>query len=193
MTQSSSKILIVYAHPDPQASHINQTMRKMVENVAGVTVSDLYEKYPDFYIDVRQEQRLLLSHDLIVFQHPIYWYSCPAILKQWQEMVLEHGFAYGANGDALRDKHCLLVLSAGGERSAYQSNAMHGFAFDVLIKHLQQTIRFCGMRDLPPLVFFGAQDVEAEDIQAQAQLYAQLLSHYISEGVDALKEGLMNA
>ena len=70
---------------------------------------------------------------------------------------------------------------------------MHGFAFDVLIKHLQQTIRFCGMRDLPPLVFFGAQDAEAEDIQTQAQLYAQLLSHYISEGVDALKEGLMNA
>ena len=193
MKQRSRKILIVYAHPDPQNSHINRTMRRSAESVAGVTVSDLYEKYPDFYIDVRQEQRLLLTHDLIVFQHPIYWYSCPAILKQWQEMVLEHGFAYGIKGAALHGKHCLLVLSAGGEKSAYQSQGMHGFAFDVLIKHLQQTIRFCGMRDLPPLIKFGAQAAKAVAIEAHAQLYAQLLSHYIAEGVDALEERLTNA
>ena len=61
----------------------------------GVRLHDLYEAYPDFLIDVEAEQALLLEHDVIVFQHPVYWYSSPAILKEWQDLVLEHGFAYG--------------------------------------------------------------------------------------------------
>lgn len=28
-------------------------------------------------------------------QHPFYWYSTPALLKEWQDLVLEHGWAYG--------------------------------------------------------------------------------------------------
>jgi len=193
MSQSSRKILIVYAHPDPRDSHVNRIMLNMAEHVVGVTISDLYEKYPDFYIDTRTEQRLLLTHDLIVFQHPVYWYSCPAMLKQWQETVLEHGFAYGSNGDALHGKDCLLALSAGASLSAYREDGLHGFVFGELTRHLQQTIRFCGMRDLPPLLFFGAREAENSDIEAHAQWYARLLSRYVCDGIEALKKGLSHA
>jgi Flavodoxin-like fold len=37
------------------------------------TISDLYEEYPTFDINVQREQELLLAHDIIVFQHPFYW------------------------------------------------------------------------------------------------------------------------
>jgi hypothetical protein len=66
-----------------------------------VDISDLYEEYPDFYINVKREQQLLIEHDIIVFQHPFYWYSSPAILKQWEDLVLEFGFAYGPGGTKL--------------------------------------------------------------------------------------------
>jgi len=46
-----------------------------------VTIHDLYETYPNFHIQVKFEQDLLLAHDIIVFHHPFYWYSSPAILK----------------------------------------------------------------------------------------------------------------
>ena len=55
----------------------------------------------NFFIDVHAEQKLLLDHDIIIWQHPFYWYSAPAIIKEWMDLVLEHGFAYGENGRSL--------------------------------------------------------------------------------------------
>ena len=79
---------------------------------------DLYEAYPDFDIDVRREQELLAAHEVIVLQHPFYWYSAPALLKEWQDLVLEHGWAYGSGGTALRGKALLSAPSrpAGARR-----------------------------------------------------------------------------
>ena len=36
-----------------------------------MTFHDLYEAYPDFDIDVRREQALLLAHDVIVLPAPV--------------------------------------------------------------------------------------------------------------------------
>ena len=38
---------------------------------------------------------------LIIWHHPIYWYSCQPLLKQWIDMVLEFQWAYGPGGAAL--------------------------------------------------------------------------------------------
>ena len=52
----------------------------------------------------KREQELLLQHKIIVWQHPFYWYSSPALLKEWIDLVLEHGWAYGRKGDMLKGK-----------------------------------------------------------------------------------------
>lgn len=70
-------------------------------------------------IDVERKQNLLLEHDRIVFQFPFFWYSTPAILKEWQDKVLEYGWAYGADGKKLHGKECLVVTSTGGPAGAY--------------------------------------------------------------------------
>lgn len=92
---NANRILILFAHPALENSRVNRYLIQAVEGLDSVTVHDLYEMYPDFHIDVKVEQDLLLAHDIIIFHHPFYWYSTPAIMKEWLDLVLEHGFAYG--------------------------------------------------------------------------------------------------
>ena len=76
-----NKILILFAHPVLERSRVNRRLLEAVADLPGVTVHDLYERYPTLNIDVEYEQALLLEHDIYVFQHPFYWYSAPAIAK----------------------------------------------------------------------------------------------------------------
>ena len=114
-----AEVLILFAHPALEKSRVHAQLIKQATTIAGVTFHDLYETYPDFDIDVAREQRLLLENDIIIFQHPFYWYSCPAIIKQWLDLVLEHNWAYGPEGKALSGKFAFNVISCGGSKEAY--------------------------------------------------------------------------
>ena len=57
---------------------------------------------------------MLEAADRVVLQFPMYWYSTPALLKQWQDDVLLYGWAYGSTGTALHGKELLLAVSVGG-------------------------------------------------------------------------------
>ena len=106
------KILILFAHPSYHRSHANKALLQALRKVEGITIHDLYQRYPNMFIDVEQEQKLLLEHDIIIFQHPLYWYSSPAIIKEWMDQVLEYGFAYGHDANALHGKLFFCSLSA---------------------------------------------------------------------------------
>jgi glutathione-regulated potassium-efflux system ancillary protein KefG len=69
------KILVIFAHPAIHKSRIHRRLIDSLKNLNGITVNNLYENYPDFYIDIIKEQQLLIEHDIIVLQHPFYWYS----------------------------------------------------------------------------------------------------------------------
>jgi len=97
----AAKVLLIYAHPESQDSVANRVLLKPATQLENVTVHDLYARYPDFFIDIPYEQALLREHDVIVFQHPLYTYSCPALLKEWLDRVLSRGFARGAAGGGL--------------------------------------------------------------------------------------------
>jgi hypothetical protein len=98
------QVLVIFAHPAFQRSRVNRALIRAAGTTEGVTVHDLYETYPDFLIDVRDEQKLIEKHDAVVFQHPFFWYSSPALIKEWLDLVLEYRWAYGEGGDALRGK-----------------------------------------------------------------------------------------
>jgi glutathione-regulated potassium-efflux system ancillary protein KefG len=151
----SRRLLILFAHPALHKSRVNQLLLSSVESLSGVTINDLYESYPNFHVNVAREQALLLEHDVIIFQHPFYWYSSPAILKQWQDLVLEYGFAYGKNGTRLHGKLVLTAISTGGPSSAYQRSGYNYFTVRELLAPFEQTARFCGMTYLPPFVVPG--------------------------------------
>lgn len=68
-----ARLLLLVAHPALEKSRLHTTMLKQAQKLFDVTVNDLYQHYPFFDIDVKREQELLLSHDVIIFQHLLYY------------------------------------------------------------------------------------------------------------------------
>ena len=149
-----------------------------------MTVHDLYEAYPDFDIDVQHEQALLTSHRTVVWQHPFYWYSTPALLKEWQDVVLEFGWAYGPDGKALHGKVFLSTLTTGGPEHAYEVGGFNRFTIRQLLAPVEQTAHLCGMVMLPPFVIHGTHRLTEPDIERHADDYRRV--------VQALRDGRLD-
>jgi putative NADPH-quinone reductase len=126
------------------------------EEVDDITFVDLYRDYPRFDINVDVEQERLLNHDVILFQFPLFWYSTPSILKEWQDIVLEHGFAYGSDGDKLRNKTMMIAVTAAGPEDAYTTGGYQHYPLREFLRPLEQTALLCGMRFSPPYALFSA-------------------------------------
>jgi glutathione-regulated potassium-efflux system ancillary protein KefG len=169
------RLLIQFAHPALERSRVHRRLLAQVPQREGITLNDLYEKYPDFDVDVAREHELLLAHDVIVFQHPFFWYSTPPLLKQWEDLVLEHGWAYGSQGRALRGKQVVHVISTGGREEAYQHEGLNRFTMRELLAPLEQTALLCGMVWAAPYVIHGTHRMSEAQIEIEAQRYRQLL------------------
>jgi glutathione-regulated potassium-efflux system ancillary protein KefG len=181
------KILILFAHPAFHQSRINKELVSSVQHQKGITFNNLYENYPDFYIDVEKEKRLLLEHDIIVWHHPFYWYSAPAILKEWFDLVLQHGFAYGTHGRALEGKTAFSVISTGGRKEVYSKEGRHHHTVNQFLAPFRQSANLCRMEYLPPFVVHGSHTIKKEEIVAQAKNYLQLLEMLRDEKTDLQK------
>ena len=184
MKEYVNRILILFAHPALEKSRVNEVLVNEIRDVDGVTFHDLYEAYPEFDIDVPREQELLEAHDVLVLQHPFFWYSTPAILKQWQDLVLEHGWAYGRSGNALRGKKVLSVTTTGGREVAYQKDGYNRFTMRELLAPIEQTAYLCGMEYLPPFVVHGTHGMTPPGMEAHARDYRRAL--------EALRDGRLD-
>jgi glutathione-regulated potassium-efflux system ancillary protein KefG len=169
------RILILFAHPALHKSRIHSRLIHAADRLEGVTFHDLYEVYPAFHINVEKEQNLLREHDIIIFQHPLYWYSTPAIIKEWKDLVLEYGFAYGHNGVALKGKTMLNVLSSGGPEESYLPLGDQRFTIRQFLAPFEQTASLCGMSYLPPFVVHGTHKLTPQQIEEYVQEYRQVL------------------
>lgn len=180
-----NKVLINFAHPARSRSTINKALRSAVTDVDGITVNDLYARYPDFIIDVAREQQLCEEHDVIIFQHPFYWYSTPAIVKEWLDLVLQHGWAYGSKGTALKGKYMLQAITAGGDDSTYKKDGYNAFTIAELTSPLRATAKLCNMTWLPPFTVLGIHRGLADDA---VRLYAE----DYRRAVVALRDGILD-
>ncbi|MBC7949851.1 MAG: NAD(P)H-dependent oxidoreductase [Chitinophagaceae bacterium] len=178
-----SKLLLLFAHPAFEKSRVHARLIRHCRHLEGLTFHDLYEAYPDFDIDVKREQKLLLDHDIIIWQHPFYWYSGPALLKQWEDLVLEHGWAYGALGDKLTGKRIFNVISSGGSKEAYTETGRNRYTIRQLLAPFEQTAKLCGMEYLPPYVLHGTHRFSNADIEMHAVQYEQLLVALINDRI----------
>jgi glutathione-regulated potassium-efflux system ancillary protein KefG len=181
-------ILVQFTHPAIHKSRVNRALSDAAAGVEGVTVNDLYARYPDFMIDVAREQRLLLEHDVVVFQHPFFWYSGPALLKEWLDLVLEYGFAYGSGGTALHGKSMANAITTGGSREAYRHGGHNRFEIAELLAPFEQTAHLCGMRYLPPFVVHATFRLAPGEIAAHAASYRRMLERLRTADLDALPD-----
>ncbi len=180
---SPPKILVLVAHPSLHLSRINLPLMQAASALPHVQVRDLYALYPDFVIDVAAEQALAEAADLIVWQHPLQWYSMPPLMKLWLDEVLAHGWAYGTGPDGqpaqrLRAKDLWLAVSTGGTEEAYHPQGYNRYFFDAFVPPYEQTAALCGMRFLPPLVQHGAHHLSADEQAQHTQTYVERLNAY---------------
>ncbi len=178
------KVLVLFAHPALEKSRVNRHLVAAIRGLEGITINDLYDCYPEFDVDIRREQELLLAHEVVVLQHPFYWYSTPALFKQWQDLVLEHGWAYGSGGTALRGKIGVSAITTGGSEEAYREGGHNHFTMQQLLAPIQQTANLCGMDFLPPFVVHGTHSLSSARITDHANDYRRV--------VEALRDGSLD-
>jgi glutathione-regulated potassium-efflux system ancillary protein KefG len=187
----SLRVLILFAHPAFQKSRINRRLLRAVQGLQNVRIHDLYEEYPDFQIDVEREQKLLLHHDIIVLQHPFFWYSSPALLKEWEDLVLEYGFAYGLGGTMLAGKRMLSAITTGGPETAYRRAGYNYFRIREFLTPFEQTARLCHMEYLPPFVVFGSLKlVDEQALTDRATAYRRVIEGLRDERFDLTQSPL---
>lgn len=172
------KILVLFAHPYPHLSRVNRAMADAVADLTHITFHDLYETYPDFHIDVKREQQLLINHDVVVMQHPFYWYSSPSLLKEWMDAVLEYGWAYGTGGDALQGKELVQAISTGGPDEAYRNDGYNGITMAELLRPFERSAALCGMTYGAPFMLQGVRMKKQLEVEAHAQAYRRWLDTY---------------
>jgi len=178
------KVLVLFAHPAQRKSSINLAMAERIKRLDGVTLVDLYADYPRFNIDVDKEQQRLLDHDAIILQFPLFWYSTPALLKQWQDLVLEYGFAYGPAGRRLEGKFLLPCVTTGGSGTDYSVHGGNNHPFREFVLPLQQTAVLCGMTFMPPFVLHSANHLDSPASQEHISSYATLVSALRDDKLD---------
>jgi len=182
-----TKILILFAHPLYEKSRIHKALKKAIPETSDITFRDLYELYPDFNINIKQEQQLLTDHDIIIWQHPVYWYSVPPLLKQWIDMVLEFGWAYGPGGDKLKGKYVMNVVSAGGQRTVYNPEGRNRFTVRQFFAPLDQTVMLCNMKYLAPFVVHGTHSLTNDEIRDYASQYKMMLNKLLNGEIDLVQ------
>ena len=177
---SNTMITLIYAHPYPKHSRTGKALLHAAHGLPGVHVRNLYDLYPDFHLDAKEEQAHLHKAHTIVLQHPLYWYHTPALLSLWFEKVLAYGWAYGHDSqgaitEALKGKRLLWAATAGGEEDAYQAAGYNHFPISQIATPIQQTALFCGMEWLPPHTVFGARKLDDAELLQAAEGYRDRL------------------
>ena len=174
VADNKPKVFVVYAHPEPDHSVANQIMIKKIKTLEHVSVLDLYATYPDFFIDVNLEHQRVLQYDVIVFQHPLYMYSCPALLKEWIDRVLGKGFAFG-DESAMKGKIWRSVVTTGGNKDAFSQQGYNRYSMREILQPFELTAALCCMEWMEPLILYWARNVSEVERYQHAEEYHQWL------------------
>lgn len=171
----SQSILIIAAHPAFHRSRANRALRLAAEGAPYVTIHDLYEAYPDFLIDIKAEQAKIEAHDHIVLLHPFFWYSAPSIVKEWLDLVLEFGWAYGDGGTALVGKTWTQAVTAGAPEETYMPKGRNRFTIEELLRPFEATAHLCACEWQPPFILNSSREVNAAGLMQASHDFRTML------------------
>lgn len=135
---------------------------------AGFELRNLEELYPAGNFDIAAEQAALESADVVILQHPIFWFNMPPTLKCWMDEVWTYGWACGSEGDKLAGKKLLHAYTAGSARDKYTDEEIKG-----LSAPLRGSAAYVGMEFLEPMGIFGQNAMANPNAAADARAFAQ--------------------
>lgn len=166
------KTTIFLFHPNLKESRVNAALVKDIDT----EVRNIYDLYPDGNINIHQEQEALIKADRVVLQFPMYWYSVPPLMKKWEDLVLEHGWAYGSKGHALDNKEVLLAVSTGARLSDYQPGSIQNHTVNEYLLPLFATFATTRMTILQPFITDGSIYITDPELRERASEYQKLLT-----------------
>ena len=151
------KVLIISGHPDLKKSNANKTILEEIEKLLPeAEIRKLDELYPDYQIDIAAEQAALEKADIIIFQYPVHWYSVPALLKVYIDKVMEHSWAYGSKGNALKGKFFIASMTVGGPEKEYQHDGKVTYTMDEFMAFIKRYTVTCKMEFKKLFCTYGA-------------------------------------
>jgi glutathione-regulated potassium-efflux system ancillary protein KefF len=170
-------VVVIYAHPYPGRSRSCAALLAAIRDLPELEVRTLSELYPDFDIDVAAEQAALTRAKLVVWLGPVYWYSVPAMMKHWFDVVLLGGWAHGEEGVALKGKEVLWAATT-GDVEKYALTGAHAHPFEAFVPVVEQTARYCHMKWLEPFVLHDSLELTDEVLAREGQkLRARIVAH----------------
>lgn len=141
-----SNVLIISGHPNLNQSTANNTiLAELAKALPNAEIRKLDALYPDFNINVEDEQAALVKADVIVWQFPVNWYHLPAVMQKWLSDVFTFGFAYGHGGEALKGKKLFISCTTASPEEAYQHGGAQTYTIEELSYGYRQTANLCGL------------------------------------------------
>ena len=166
------KTLVILVHPNMENSRINKRWKEELEKYPDkITVNELYKNYPNWDIDIEREHELLLSHDNIIIQFPLYWYTYTPLLKKWLDDVLSYNWAYG-NEYNLKGKNIGVAISIGGFESDYSKTGSVKFSMDEILIHFKATVEYVKANLISHYFLFDTDNISDEELSENAGNYA---------------------
>lgn len=185
------KVLIIFTHPNTNS--FNHALLERISlglKLAGheVKVKDLYQENFNPVLssdDLNQlhqgetPKRIAKEHDDLlwaeglIFIYPLWWYSPPAMLKGWFDVILNNNVAFeytstGAKG-LLKHQKALVVITAGASKDYFIENDSLELTYRPIT---DGTLKFCGIENLSHNVFhdvISKTDEERAEILTQAE------------------------
>lgn len=141
---SSSKTLFIAGNPHADKSAFIAAIQPKVQ-AHGVEWIALADKTTNGLFDVPRFQARLTQASTIILHFPLYWYSPPALVKQWLDAMLTSGWAFPGATSKLRGKTLMLSVTTGSPLSTFQHDGTNGSTLEELLLPLERTAAYCGM------------------------------------------------
>jgi glutathione-regulated potassium-efflux system ancillary protein KefG len=192
LKQSVTQILLF--HPDSERSRANTALVRAAVGLHNVAIADMAALYPAGIAiehDSAREAARLLRADRIVLQFPMQWYSTPALLKQWQDVVLTR-MAYmnwDTEGAGLAGKPVMVAATMGAEEATYRPEGRNRFTVAELLAPLQASANRLEMDWRHPFLMFGADALHADNLAEAGHAYTHALSRFAAPASGARPYG----
>ena len=154
--------LIINGHPNYDQSNLNKKIVEWISQEQKVDVINIKELYPDFKINVKIEQERLLKYDKIILQFPIYWYSTPAIIKQYIDDVFAYGYAHGTEYK-LEGKEIVLSSTTPSPQNAYKIDGLKEMTIEQMFLPIVKTFEYMKLNYRGAIVLFDADKTSFDD------------------------------
>ena len=149
--------LILFAHTFWQDSKANKALLESLKDSQEIKVHNLSTTYKhSSEIALDSELALLEKAQNIIFQFPLFWYSTPGMLKDWQDIVLTPIFY--KESKMLQGKTFGLVITAGGTEESYDGH--HGATIKELLLPLYHSFTHLGLKTKEPFCIFDVDYTE---------------------------------